>query len=143
MPVYYNISPEFKIRYFICEGLVTARELFDAASLSDLDARRKWGMTTIIEFSDQGVDFSLKDMRYAIDMINKKTGESLEVEPQVMITANKSLRLAADALRLLPSSKPLKLYVYHTIQDAIVSLGLSDQMEEILQFCQKSKLSKA
>ncbi|MBL0344684.1 hypothetical protein [Candidatus Villigracilis affinis] len=141
MPVYYNISPDLKIVYIICLGLVTARELFEAVDLSSLDFRRETGMGTVIDMMASELDFDLPDMYRSISYLNELPDGGPELERQLLVTPSKSLHLLADAIHLLSTKNNLKLKAVSTLQDAMFSLRLSEQQQEALRFFEESKNS--
>ena len=141
MPVYYNISPELKIVYIICAGLVTAQELFEVVELSSFDFRRETGMDTVIDLLASELDFDLPDLYRSIRYIDMLPDDKTGHERQILVTPSKSLYLLVDAIYSISTKNTLELKVVSTLQDAISSLGLSDQKQEAMQFFEGNKNS--
>ena len=141
MPVYYNIGSDLKIVYIICAGLVTAQELFEVVELSSLDFRRETGMGTVIDMMASELDFDLPDMYRSISYLNELPDQGPELERQILVTPSKSLYLLVDAIYSISTKNTLELKVVSTLQDAILSLRLSDQQQEAMQFFEGNKNS--
>lgn len=134
MPVRYNISPELHIVIYVCRGLITAAEVFATANTVFVDKRRRPGLITIIDLLYAVENLYLEDLYETTRRIEKKADEGFVPGPIVLLSRSKGIQVLADAIQLLPSRIPFRMGVFHTMEDAITSLGLSELREEIIEF---------
>ncbi len=139
MSVNYNISSELNLIIYPCKGLITGSELLKTARLAYLDKRRRYGMVSIIDLLSAKVDFDLQDLKQFISWENELKTNGFEPEKIVILTQNKGIRLTNEALNLMSSKVILNLNVFDSLENAIASLGLSESLQEILQFWKESK----
>ena len=142
MPVRYHISPELNIVLYICEGLTTGSEYFDAAETASHDALRQWGMVTIVDLFAAEVDFHLQDLRRVVEFTDSLAQRGLEPEPVIALTHSKGILLAGEALKLFPSKLPVKFDVLDTVDDLIDAYGYAGHRQEFLSFYNECKQKK-
>jgi len=134
MPIKYFINTEFNIILFIGNQILTGVEYFKAANQAYHDEKRKWGMTTIIDVLSAEADFEVNDMHIAIKFANELAKKGVKPEPVIILTYSKGIRLATEAIKLLPSKVPIVVDVVSNIDDLISALGFSERREEFLTF---------
>jgi len=138
MPIRYNISPQLHMVIYICRGLITVDEIFESADRVFHDQRSTPGLTTILDLLSAVENIHLNDIYEIIKRIEKYAEKGLALGPIVILSRSNGIHLFVDTLKLLPSKVPLKINAYHTIEDAIVSLGLSELQEAVIQFWKES-----
>jgi hypothetical protein len=138
MPVSYNISSELNIIIYVCKGLVTGSDLFQTAGLIFKDKRYKYGMVLLIDLLSATLDFELQDMRRAITETDATKEKGLEPEQIIILSRSAGIDLACKTLNLLSSKDAMKLNAFHTLEQALISLDLTTQQQEIIQFWHES-----
>ncbi len=140
MAIHYSINPKFDLIIYVCKGLITASEFFKIQDLAALEKDyKKSGMTAIIDLLSASVDFELQDFHHVIDFA-KKPG--FQYGQTAILSQNRGIHLSVNTLNLLSHGVDLKLSSFDSIDNAISSLGLSDNMKEIIQFWNESKSGK-
>ncbi len=139
MPVSYNISSELNIIIYICKGLVTGSDLFKTAGIIFKDKRYKYGMVLLIDLLSATLDFELQDLRRVITETNATKEKGLEPEQIIILSRSTGIHLACKTLNLMSSKDAIKLSAFHTLEQALISLDLTMDQQEIIQFWQESK----
>ncbi len=139
MPVSYNISSELNIIIYICKGLVTGSDLFETAGITFKDKRYKYGMVLLIDLLSATLDFELQDLRRVITETNATKEKGLEPEQIIILSRSTGIHLACKTLNLMSSKDAIKLSAFHTLEQALISLDLTMDQQEIIQFWQESK----
>ncbi len=139
MSLRYKISPELNMILYIGEGYSTPSEFFALEEAAFLKRPRQRGMITVVDALDLSTSFDLNDIRRFIDNIRGLAKNGVEPGPYIMLTRDQGLHLLADAAQLLAGNVDLKARMYHTLQDVIVALGLSDHAEEVIQLWNECK----
>ena len=96
-------------------------------------------MITLVDALELSTSFELNDIRRFIDNIKGLVKDGMEPGPYIMLTRDQGLHLLADAAQLLAGKVDLKARMYHTLQDVILALGLTDQEKEIIQLWNECK----
>ncbi len=139
MPVSYNISSELNIIIYICKELVTGSDLFKTAGITFKDKRYKYGMVLLIDLLSATLDFELQDLRRVITETNATKEKGLEPEQIIILSRSTGIHLACKTLNLMSSKDAIKLSAFHTLEQALISLDLTMDQQEIIQFWQESK----
>ncbi|MBE0682065.1 MAG: hypothetical protein IH589_09120 [Anaerolineales bacterium] len=139
MPVSYNISSELNIIIYICKGLVTGSDLFNTAGIIFKDKRYKYGMVLLIDLLSATLDFELQDLRRVITETNATKEKGLEPEQIIILSRSTGIHLACKTLNLMSSKDAIKLSAFHTLEQALISLDLTMDQQEIIQFWHESK----
>ena len=139
MPVSYNISPELNIIIYVCEGPITGSDLFETAGIIFKDKRYKYGMVLLIDLLSATLDFGLEDMRRAITETNATKEKGLEPEQIIILSQSTGIHLTCKTLNMMSIKDAIKLSAFHTLEQALISLGLTMRQQEIIQFCHESK----
>ena len=126
---------------YVGEGYSTPSDFFALEKAAFLEHPRQRGMVTIVDALDLSTSFDLNDIRRFIDNIKDLAKNGMEPGPYFMLTRDQGLHLLADAAQLLAGKVDLKARMFHTLQDAIVALGLSDHEKEILQLWNECRIS--
>ena len=138
MPVSYNISAELNIIVYVCKGLVSGSDLFKTAGVISKDERYKYGMVLLIDLLSATLDFELQDLRRAITETNATKEKGFEPEQIIILSRSTGIHLACKTLNLLSSKDAIKLSVFHTLEQALISLDFTTHQQEIIQFWQES-----
>jgi hypothetical protein len=138
MPIRYNISPELNIVIYVCKGTITATEIFKAADMVFLDKRCKPGLITIFDFLFAVENIHLKDIHEAIERVEKNVEKGFEFGPIVLVSRSRGIYILAKTIKMLQNKSPFTIDAAHTMEDAIVSLGLVERRQEVNQFWQES-----
>jgi hypothetical protein len=138
MPIRYNISPELNIVIYVCRGTITAGEIFKAADLVVLDKRCKPGLITIFDLLFAVENIHLKDIYEAIRRVEKNVESGFMFGPIMLLSRSRGIHILADTIKLLQRKTPFKINGSNTMEDAIISLGLSEVCQEIIEFWQES-----
>lgn len=139
MPVSYNISSELNIIFYDCKGSITGSDLFNTAGIIFKDKRYKYGMMLLIDLLSATLDFELEDLRRVITETNATQEKGLEPEQIIILSQNEGIHLTCETLNLLSIKNALKLSVFHTLVQALISLDLTIHQQEIIQFWHESK----
>ncbi|MEP7133875.1 MAG: hypothetical protein ABI904_02975 [Chloroflexota bacterium] len=139
MPISYNISSELKVVIYVCEGFVTGSDLFKTAGIIVKDKRYRYGMLLLIDLLSASLDFELQDLRRIITETNATQENGLEPEQIILLSRNSGIYLACKTLDLLSINNAIKLNVFHTLEQALISLDLTTHQQEIIQFWHASK----
>jgi hypothetical protein len=122
---------------YVCKGYITASEFFKIQDLAALDKDyKKSGMTAIVDLFAASVDFELDDLHHVINFA-RRTG--FEYGKTALLSENKGVHLTVNSINLLSNGIDLKINSFATIESAIVSFGLSENMQEIIQFWTECK----
>jgi hypothetical protein len=140
MSLCYKISPELNMILYVGEGYSSPSDFFAVEKAAFLAHPRQRGMVTIVDALDLSTSFDLHDIRRFIDNIQGLAKNGLEPGPYFMLTRDQGLHLLADAAQLLAGKVDLKARMFHTLQDAIVALGLWDHEKEIFQLWNECKI---
>ena len=140
MPVSYNISSKLNIIIYVCEGFVSGSDLFKTAAIIFKDKRYKYGMVLLIDLLSASLDFELKDMRRVIAETNATKEKGLEPEQITILSQSPGIHLTCKTLNMLSIKGVMKLSAFYTLEQAIISLDLTMHQQEIIQFCDESKV---
>jgi hypothetical protein len=138
MPIRYNISPELNMVIYVCRGTITAAEIFKAADMVFLDERCKHGMITVFELLFAVPNIQLRDIYEAIERVEKYARIGFKFGPIVLLSRSRGLFFLAETINMLQKLTLFKINAAHTMEDVIVSLGLLERRQEIVQFWQES-----
>jgi hypothetical protein len=138
MPIRYNISPELNIVIYTCRGTITAAEVFKTADMVVGDKRCKPGLITILDLLFAVENIHLKDIYEAIERVEKNVEKGFMFGPIVLLSRSRGIHILAETIRMLQKKTPFKINASHTMEDAIVSLGLLERRQEIIQFWHES-----
>jgi hypothetical protein len=139
MSLHYKISPELNMILYIGEGYSTPSEFFALEEAAFLKHPRQRSMITLVDALDLSTSFELNDIHRFIDNIKELAKNGMEPGPYLMLTRDQGLHLLADAAQLLAGKVDLKARMYHTLQDVIIVLGLSDHEKEVIQLWNECK----
>ena len=140
MSLCYKISPELNMILYIGEGYSTPSDFFALETAAFLKHRRHLGMITLVDALELATSFDLNDIYRFIDNIARMAKDGMEPGPYIMLTRDGGLHLLADAAQLLAGKVDLKARMYHTLEEAVVALGLSDRKREVIQLWHECKL---
>ena len=139
MSLCYKISPELNMIMYVGQGSSTPSDFFALENNAFLKHPRPRGMITLVDALELATAFDLKDIHRFIDNINQLTKKGMEPGPYIMLTRDQGLHLLADAAQLLAGKLDLKARMCHTLEEAILALGLSDHQQEITQLWHECK----
>jgi hypothetical protein len=134
MPIRYNISPELHMVIYVCRGVISAAEVFTTAAAVFVEKRSKPGLITIIHLLSAVENIHLEDIYETTRRIEKTADKGFMPGPIVLLSRSTGIHVLVDTIKLLPNKVPFKMEAFHTIEDAIVSLALSELREEIIEF---------
>jgi hypothetical protein len=143
MSLCYKISPELNMILYIGEGYSTPSDFFALEKAAFLKHPRPRGMITLVDALDLATAFELNDIHRFIDNIKGMTKDGMEPGPYFMITRDWGLHLLADAANLLAGKLDLKARMYHTLDEAIVALGLWDHQQEVIQLWKECRIKSS
>ena len=128
---------------YIGDGLLRPSDFFALEKTVFLEHQRKCGMITLVDLLEASTFFELDDIHRFIDNIRGMAKDGIEPGPYIMLTKDRGLHLLADAAQLIAGRIDLKARMYHTLRDAITTLGLSDREPEIIQLWNECKLESS
>ena len=99
-----------------------------------VDKRRQPGMITIVDLFGAVEDFHLEDLYETTRRIDKTADEGYVPGPIVLLSFSNGIHILVSTLMLLPSRVPFRMRAFHTLEDAVISLGMSGWREQIIQF---------
>lgn len=143
MPLCYKVSPELNMILYVGIGYSSPSDFFALEKSAFLEHPRPCGMITLVDALELCTSFDIQDIRRFIDSIDGMVKNGMEPGPYIMLTRDWGLHLLADAAQLLAGKLDLKARMYHTLEEAIGALGLSDRKEEILQLWEECKLESS
>jgi hypothetical protein len=140
MPIEYDISPPLNMTIVVCREPITRVEFLDVLEALSSDPRYSRSMIRLIDlFSMQG-GLDWKDIKYAIErMQDLAIEEGRELGDLVVLSRSTGMDFLARTMGLLPRKVPFKLTVFHTLEDAILALGLSDSASEVHRFWEENQ----
>jgi hypothetical protein len=133
MPFNYKIEPDLNLICYVGTGLCTGAELLKIEREAFHDTLRTSGMKIIVDIQSAEMDIDLQDIRDLIALNKQLMQEGHVLEMTALITHNKFFQTLGDAIQLLADGIPLKMGIFHTMQDAIQWLGLSESENQIIQ----------
>jgi hypothetical protein len=140
MPIRYDINPELNLVIYVCKGEITAVDLFHTSDVVLSDPRRKPGLTAIYDMFFAVENIQLEDMDQAIRRLERAAEPDSGVGPRVLLTRSDGIHLLVKTMKLLPSNPPIQIEAFHTIEEAIVALGLMNVHDKTVQFWQECNL---
>jgi hypothetical protein len=143
MSLRYKISPELNMILYVGEGYSTPSNFFALEEAVFLKNPRPPGMITLVDALELTTAFELHDIHRFIDNIKGLASSGMEPGPYIMLTRDRGLHVLAEAAQLLAGKLDLKARMYHTLQEAILALGLSDHQQEIFQLWNECKLESS
>ena len=143
MSLCYKISPELNMILYVGKGYSSPSDFFALEKAAFLKHPRRPGMITLVDALELSTSFDLTDIHHFIDNIKSMTKNGMEPGPYVMVTRDWGLHLLADAATLMAGKVDLKARMYHTLEEAIVALGLSDHKKEIIQLWNECRVESS
>jgi hypothetical protein len=129
----YKIDPALNLIYYKGTKLCTGAELLKLERDAFQDPLRRPRMKIIVDVQFAELDTDLLDMRNLMARNKQLLREGHELEMTAVITNNKFFQTLGNVLQMLDEEIPLKLGIFHTLQDAIRWLGLYEAKEQIIQ----------
>jgi hypothetical protein len=96
-------------------------------------------MITLVDLLEASTYFEVDDIHRFIDNIGGMAKNGMEPGPYIMLTKDWGLHLLVHTADLLAGKVDLKARMYHTLQDAITGLELSEREQEIVQLWNECK----
>jgi hypothetical protein len=90
-------------------------------------------MKIILDTQSAELDIDLQDIRNLIALNRQLMREGHALEMTAIVTRNKFFQTLGDAIQLLADGIPLKMGIFHTLQDAVQWLELSESEDQIIQ----------
>lgn len=143
MSLCYKICPELNMIVYIGKGYSSPSDFFALEEAAFLKHPRNPGMITLVDALELSTSFDLNDINHFIDNINRMAENGMEPGPYFMITRDWGLHLLADAAKLMAGKVDFKAKMYHTLEEAILALGLSDHKKEIIQLWNECRLESS
>lgn len=140
MSLCYKVSPELNMIFYVGKGSSTPSEFFALEKSAFLKHPRKRGMITLVDALELSTSFDLDDIHHFIGNIDRMAKSGMEPGPYIMLTRDWGLHLLADAAKLIAGKVDLKARMYHTLEEAILTLELSDHKAEIIELWNECKL---
>lgn len=139
MPVTYDISPELNLIIYICSGTINIADFFKVADEVTFDARLKEEMKIIIDVFSTELEILPSDLHMVIEKNREMAKQGRTLGQLAIFTKSSSLRLLADAFRLMSTEVSFNFGIFNTSQDAIRWLNLAESEQEVIKFWQHTK----
>ena len=133
MPIFYKIDPDLNLVYYACFGLCTGADFFQAEKQAFQDQLRREKMNIIFDIQNAEVDVELKDIQDGIAYNRQLTEKGYELEKTAVISKSKYAKTFGKFYHLLANKVPVKLGIFHTLQETASWLEMPDSTEQILQ----------
>ncbi len=138
MPVRYYIEPELNILVYVGTGLCTGQELLKAERLASQDESRRLEMKILLDVRHAEVDVDLNDIHDLIELNANRIKQGINPEPTALLTRTSKLDNFVEIIKLLAGDFPLKMGIFHNLNDALRWLELSKNVAEVNQLIEKA-----
>lgn len=142
MPIHYTINEKLNIAVILCEGSFLAQEYFAVMRTLAKEPNYKEGMLKIVDLYAAREEFDLADMRESLAYNESSVKAGRQLDHTVVLSYSRGVHEFVKTMKLLSGKTPIKFDAFTTLEEAITELGLSEQRQEILDFCQGNKVIK-
>lgn len=127
MPISYDIFPDLNLVVYVCIDMVTPIEFFKIGDDVALDPRYKEKMNIIIDFFSADLETTVSDLHLAIKKHQESKQRGQDVGQTAVLTTSSAMKYLGDAIRFLSLDSITNFGIFHTEQDVIHWLGLSEK----------------
>ena len=138
MPVHYNINPALNMVIFVCTGLISGPELFEAFERALRDNRFQQDMILIFDLFAARDNLDLQDVRELLRQTNVLAERGYQPAQIVVLSISTGIHIMVETLQLMYEKAPSNIKICYSLDQAINSLGFSELREKIVTFWEES-----